>query len=454
MKRKTVLRKILYLVVAALVMALFYNLVSGYLKDQPKLQYTFNRTNQNLVPYPDARFAIISDLHYYDPSLGTTGPAFEDCLYSDRKLLRDSPDLLNLAINDIISSDVEFVLIPGDLTKDGELICHQKVEAALSKLTQQGIKVYVVPGNHDINNPVAYKYKGSQTIPVANITAEQFANIYKDDGYGSAIYRDSDSLSYVVEPVETLWIVALDTCRYRVTEPGKQETIGGNLSQSQEKWLEDMLAKANQSSKAVIVMEHHSVAEHWTGQSTLHPDYLVQDYKYVGKLLASYYVRLVFTGHYHAQDITLAEFNGSGRIYDIETGSLITDPCPMRYCTITGNTLNTTAKTLVGELRPGTDFEKLADQFLSDTIEREAYSTLIRYHVPQKDAHTIARYVSAGFVAHYKGDEDVAKKPDFDESKLGLWSLAVYTTKKYVVDGLWEDLPPADNNVTLKLGDD
>lgn len=452
MKNKIKRRNILYLVGAVLVMVLLYSLVSGYLKNQPKLQYAFNPTTPNLVTYPDARFAVISDLHYYDPSLGTTGPSFEACLNSDRKLLRDSPDLLNLAIDDIIASEVEFVLVPGDLAKDGELICHQKVAEELSKLTQHGIKVYVVPGNHDINNPGAFEYQEGKKIPVANITAEQFADIYKEAGYGSAIYRDSNSLSYVAEPVENLWIIALDTCRYLENNPDQGETTGGKLSQSEEKWLENMLKEANQSGKAVIVMGHHGIVEHWTGQSKLHPDHLIQDYKYVGKLLASYHVELTFTGHYHAQDITLAEFNGSEPIYDVETGSLITGPCPVRLCTITRDTIQITSKDLIGELHPGTDFEKNADQFLWDTVEGKVYDTLRKYRVPEQDAHIIAHYIAAGFVAHYRGDENVSEEPVFDESKLCLWSRVVYSTQKYVADGLWKDLPPADNNLTIDLG--
>ncbi|MEQ8200414.1 MAG: metallophosphoesterase [Syntrophomonadaceae bacterium] len=451
MKRKSVASKILYLVGAIVIVGLLYNLVSSYQENQPKLQYVFNQNGREQIVYPDSSFAVISDLHYYDPSLGTTGPAFEACLYSDRKLLRDGPDLLKLTIDEIIKSKVDFVLIPGDLSKDGELVCHQKVAEELAKLTQNGIKVYVIPGNHDINNPLAYQYQGDQTIPVAAINAEQFADIYKDYGYASAIYRDSDSLSYVAEPVNNLWIIALDVCRYRENVPGKEETIGGRLTQSQEKWLESMLAKANASGKAVLFMEHHGVVEHWTGQSKLHPDYLLEDYKNFGRLLASYHVPVVFTGHYHAQDITLAQFDGGHQLYDIETGSLLTDPCPIRFCAIADNKLEITSKKLVGELHPGTDFKKNADQFLFDTIEREAYDTLRGYHVPEKDAHTIANFVTAGFVAHYQGDEDISEKPGFDESRLGLLSRVVYSTQKYVVDGIWQDLPPADNHLTIAL---
>ncbi|MCR4436004.1 MAG: metallophosphoesterase [Clostridiales bacterium] len=452
MKRKYAVRNFILCLLAAAVIIPLYAVTAGHIKSQPKLQYTYGTmTPQSMASYPDTRFAVISDLHYYDNSLGTSGPAFEACLNSDRKMLKDSADLLNFAIDHILKSGVKFVLIPGDLTKDGEMLCHQRTAAALSRLTRSGVKVYVVPGNHDINNPGAFKYEGDKSIPIPSISADQFGEIYNDYGYGSAIYRDSSSLSYVAEPENNLWLIALDSCRYRENKPGGEETVGGKLSQSQEKWLEDMLKKAGQNGKAVMVMEHHGVVEHWTGQSRLHPDYLIQDYRYIGRLLASYGVRLAFTGHYHAQDITRADFNSSGFLYDVETGSVITSPCPVRYCTISNNKIKITSKNLAEKLHPGTDFAKNAEQFVYNTAEREAYNTLRKYLVSEKDAHSIAGYVAAGFTAHYKGDEKADDRPAFDGNKLGLWSRIVYLRQKYAADGLWKDLPPADNNVVLDL---
>ncbi|NCC95179.1 MAG: hypothetical protein EOM10_18265 [Opitutae bacterium] len=45
--------------------------------------------------YPTARFAVFSDPHLYPRSLGTTGPAFQDYLNKDRKLLVESEALLD-----------------------------------------------------------------------------------------------------------------------------------------------------------------------------------------------------------------------------------------------------------------------------------------------------------------------------------------------------------------------
>jgi 3',5'-cyclic AMP phosphodiesterase CpdA len=212
--------------------------ISYYIKAQTNTQYTFNQsTTENITMYPNAKFSVISDLHYYDNSLGTTGDAFENAFKSDRKLLKNSSELLDFAVDNILKSDSKFVLVSGDLTKDGELVCHQKAAQTLSRLREHGIKVFIVPGNHDVNNSLSYKYEGGKSISVPNITPTQFVDIYKDCGYNSAIYRDSNSLSYVAEPVDNLWVVALDTCRYKENKPGNENIISGRLSKDKIKKL-------------------------------------------------------------------------------------------------------------------------------------------------------------------------------------------------------------------------
>jgi 3',5'-cyclic AMP phosphodiesterase CpdA len=453
MKKKHPIRKVfIILILAAIVIIPAYIIIVDYVNNLPKLKYSFStKTTQNIVSYPDANFAVISDLHYYDNSLGTTGKAFEQTLNSDRKLIKDSADLIKFAIDNILKSGVKFVFVTGDLTKDGELINHMQVSAQLSRLTQGGIKVYVVPGNHDINNPDSVKYVGDKTEPISNVSALQFADIYKDDGFDSAIIRDTSSLSYVAEPENGLWVVALDTCRYSDNVAGSEEIVAGRLTQSEETWLEGVLKQANAKKKAVIVLEHHGLVEHWAGQNKLHSNYLVQDYKYINELLSSYNVRLAFTGHYHAQDITLANHDSNGFIYDIETGSLVTPQCPIRYCTISDNKITIKTDDILTKLHPNTDFAAKGNAFVKKSVVSLAYNTLRKYYVSEADSNYIADYVGAAFIAHYNGDENIKNRPSFDENKLNIWGRIVYSMEKYVIDGLWQDLPPADNNVTLDL---
>ncbi|MDR0472875.1 MAG: metallophosphoesterase [Treponema sp.] len=419
-------------------------------KDKTALRYEFNTETGNYFSCPDVSFAVISDTHIYDSALGSSGAAFEKALLSDRKLLLDSVNLLDYAIEDIAASGVRFVLISGDLTKDGELINHRIAAQRLKRLTDANVAVYVVPGNHDINNHEAIRYAGDKTQPVATVSAAEFSQIYGDFGFNAALMRDEDSLSDVAEPAEGLWLLALDACRYRENAPDKKEIVSGKISQKTADWIASALQAAMSGNKTVMVMMHHGVIEHWNGQAKLHPDYLIEDYTAFGKFLASWNVRLAFTGHYHAQDITRGEFNGR-TLHDVQTGSLVTAPCPIRYVTIEDNVVHIRTDNIVGNIHPGTDFAGNARAFVKKTVMLEAASVLKKYKVSARDTDYIAGAVGDAFAAHYEGDENPALRPPFDKSVLGLWGRFIYGQQQYVIDGLWADLPPADNNVSFRL---
>lgn len=53
-------------------------------------------------------------------------------------------------------------------------------------LSEAGIEVAVIPGNHDINNPDARRYTADGTEKVESITADEFRDIYADFGYVAA----------------------------------------------------------------------------------------------------------------------------------------------------------------------------------------------------------------------------------------------------------------------------
>ena len=425
-------------------------LLNACSKDNVTLKYQYPGQPITEIRFPDVSFAVISDLHIYNPALGTTGTAFEKTMNSDRKLLLDSVDLLDYAAKTIIASGVRFVLISGDLTKDGELINHTLMAEKLKAFREAGIGVYVVPGNHDINNPDAVSYSGDSTTSVQTVSAEEFAQIYGDCGFNAALMRDSDSLSYVAEPAEGLWLLAIDDCRYRENEAGKHEIVSGKISQKTADWIASVLQAAEKNNKAVMAMMHHGIVEQWKGKAKLHPDYLIAGYRDFGRFLASWNVKLAFTGHYHAQDVTRGDF-GEKYLYEIETGSLITAPCPIRFIEIKNNAVHIRSETIADKIHPGTDFAVNARAFVKQTVMNEAVKTLRRHRVNAKDAGYIAGHIGDAFDAHYAGDENPALRPPFDKSRLGLWGKIVYGTQSYVLDGLWSDLPPADNNVLLSL---
>lgn len=402
--------------------------------------------------YPRAAFVVLSDIHYYSTALGTQGDAFGRDLQKDRKLLVESAELLNAAVDAIAETDARFVIVCGDLTKDGARLSHMGAQQALLRLADAGIPVFVVPGNHDVANGLASRYDGARKIPVPNVTAGEFADIYSGLGYAAALRRDAQSLSYVVEPLPGLWLLGLDSCRWRENRPGSHAVTGGAFSRGSLDWVEAMLIEAKKSGKAVIAFLHHGVLPHYPGNGKYFERYLVADHQTLARLLARYGVRMVFTGHFHAQDITLESSDGPDDfLLDIETGSLVTHPCPYRMIRIDADQTVTIQSRHIRSLpsRP-TDFVDYSERFLFASTLRQVDRSLSKYGVPREDRIKIAPWVTKAYVAHLSGDE---KRPAqiMTEDGLGSWARLVVWWRLDLVEGWWTDLPPADNRIRIDL---
>ena len=404
--------------------------------------------------YPQTSFIVFSDPHVYDQSLGTSGQAFENYLADDRKLLRESTEIMQAAVNGIKQIQASFVLVPGDMTKDGELSSHELCINYLREIEASGKQVYVVPGNHDINNGASVKYVGDVTERVPNITQSEFAEMYGDFGYKEALYRDNESLSYVAEPQSGLWLLALDSCRYNENLENQKPITGGRFSAATLQWIEEMLEKAATNKKAVIVMVHHGIVEHYIGQEKNFGEYIIDDYPEVSKLLAMYNAPLVFTGHYHAQDITEANWTQPDKfVFDIETGSLVTYPSPYRIINI-DSSQKAAVRTAHVESIPShpNDFQEYSREYILNGIQGIATHAIMGYKVNQAEAHKLAGQVAQAFLAHYAGDENLPPGQEaMQTSGLSVPGWVVVTFRKNLVTGLWHDLPPPDNNITIDL---
>lgn len=405
---------------------------------------------QNVTEFPDTKFIVLSDPHYYDPSLGMEGEAFEQYLDNDRKLLRESTEILGEARKLILASDAEFLVIPGDLTKDGTRISHLRFASVLEEIEKTGKKVFVVPGNHDILNPESFSYRDSLKILVDNITPGEFAKIYSNFGYNEAIARDPASLSYIVEPVKGLWIFCLDACRYDENQPGGHPVTGGKFRDISLEWISGQLDSARASGKAVLGMMHHGILEHYKKQSHYFEDYVVDDFKKVSRLFAEKGMKMVFTGHYHAQDIVRQDFGKGNVLYDIETGSLVTFPCPVREVRIKDNTVDI-ATTRIGQIQSrDAGFPQYAREFVWSGIQGIAHKALISYKLQEEEAALLSGQVADAFLAHYQGDEVDREKP-FDLAGVSLKGRLLISFKKKLVWNLWNDLEPADNDLQISF---
>ncbi|MBU0971548.1 MAG: metallophosphoesterase [Proteobacteria bacterium] len=404
--------------------------------------------------YPDTRFIVISDLHFYDTDLGTDGKAFQKYLDKDRKLLVLSDEIIGTAIKKIALDPAEFVLVAGDLTKDGEKICHQGVARHLKALKKSGKQVFVVPGNHDIRNPDSVRFAGDITEPVPSIGPSDFEQIYQELGYGAAIARDPDSLSYVAEPVKGLRLLALDSNRYKENRPDHHPIIGGAFSDQTLAWIQTQLIAAQKENKAVIVLLHHGIMEHYPANGKFYGDYLVADREKIASLFAKYKVKLVFTGHFHAQDVTLKKTE-EGDIFDIETGSLVTAPCPYREVVLVKNTDGNTRAVISSRFITalpslGEGFAGYAASYVFEGTKKLANTALGKYKVSKEQQALINSQVASAYYAHLKGDET---KPEtaIDTTGFGYWLRFVAWIQEDLIDGWWTDLAPRDNDLVIDL---
>jgi 3',5'-cyclic AMP phosphodiesterase CpdA len=405
--------------------------------------------------YPEARFAVISDTHLYDTRLGTGGEAFQHDMLSGRKLLAQTPELLTAALERVEGTGARFLLISGDLTKDGEKQSHLLMAERLGGLSARGIRVYVVPGNHDVLNPQASSYDEKGTSPVPHITPGEFADIYRGFGYGDALYRDPGSLSYVAEPVPGLWLLAIDSANYAGNvQRGHYET-GPGLTAERVAWIKGMLAEALRQDKAVLCMMHHGAMEHYAGNARYYPQYIVNGWKDFSAMLAAYHARVVFTGHFHAQDVTLMKDADGRFLYDVETGSLATFPDPVRAVAIGADQRMTVTSSFITSLpsfaEKGADFRKYSEDFSTESGATIGIETMRQLGVSKKDAAVLAPQVAEAVIAHYKGDERFTGTTMLGAPRLGLMGSLVVSLRKELVAGFWNDLPPADNDLVIDL---
>jgi hypothetical protein len=313
----------------------------------------------------------------------------------------------------------------------------------------------VVPGNHDVLNPAASGYGPGGAVPVLNVPPKEFAEIYRDCGFGDALFRDPASLSYVAEPVQGLWLLAIDSASYDHNAGRKRPVTGGGVTRERFSWIESMLVEAERRGKAVIAMMHHGVMEHYAGNERYLPQYLVNDWREMSEMLAAWHVRVVFTGHNHAQDVTVKRWPEGGVLYDVETGSTVTWPDPVRTVQIDSSQVMRISSSFITSLpsfvERGVDFWQYSEQFAWDDASAVALSTLQRFGVSRAAAKVLAGQAADALLAVERGDEPLGGTRTLGGPHMGLMGSLVVAAARPLAQGLWNDLPPPDNDLTIDL---
>ena len=284
---------------------------------------------------------VISDTHLLSPELIKPGAAIDRADEGDSKMMAQSDEIMTTITDSIIALNPAIVLITGDLTYNGERASHERMAQHLSRLAQHGIRPLVIPGNHDCNNPGAQMFDGDATRSAATITHDEFAQIYRDYGYGNDSKRDTASLSYCCEPLEGIVVIGIDsnmdeqnTLKSRGDSTDRYHNAGRIKAETLQ-WVIEQATTAKAHGKQVIAMMHHHLVSHFDQQDRLMANYIVKDHDDIARQLMEAGIHTIFTGHLHVTDAaTLYNNEHTDSIVEIATGSAICYPFAIRTAAI------------------------------------------------------------------------------------------------------------------------
>jgi len=241
---------------------------------------------------------VLSDLHGYDSdTLVNDYPAWNGYLKITKKVFDDNFENTRFALEKAAASDADFIVIPGDLTVNGDKTSHILLADILLDFEKSGIQVYVVPGNHDVKNSKGLQFLKNKPRHAENISAKEFSDIYSEFGYSEAYSRDKTSLSYAVEPLPGLVLLCLDTAQWKRNRgfPFRFTPPEGHISRDTIKWADNIIDNAKKKGKNVLSIQHHPIDDKFV------------DYDKAMEFYKKHDIRLIITGHNHRYKIRYAD---------------------------------------------------------------------------------------------------------------------------------------------------
>ena len=271
---------------------------------------------------------FIADTHHYSKTLGASGETYMLRSDSDQKCLAETGEIIDSAFEKIGNSDCDAVMIVGDLSNDGERVCHEEFREKLYKLKNKK-KVYVITATHDWccdRNP--RRFEGDKVCnDVPTVDHNELSDFYYDFGVSDARAEYKTTLgpaSYAVDIGENVTLLALND--------DKNGRGGAGFKKAHLEWILEQIKDAVSRGRVPVAMEHHLLYRHISPIITKHAS--VGDGERILNEMADAGLRFVFVGHSHMQRIDKHTSPAGNTIYEINVGSLVGYPAPIVTMTV------------------------------------------------------------------------------------------------------------------------
>lgn len=353
------------------------------------------------------RFAVIADPHFHDIDFTGAGEApflrtLADTAASTR-VFNESAPAFRAALDQIAAAGITTVIIVGDLTDDGQGYAVAGVVALLDDYIKRfGMRFFMTPGNHDLfardgrhqtkrllradgrydlvtSNAAASDINAASHVVIPAMFAGGYDTVIPalghlgfmrhahdlhwespfgpDDALDARLYDVTSAdgtqharmvdASYLVEPVDGLWLLSLDANVYRPA--GERFTdcseAGWNAAVQHKPylldWTADVVARARDLSKQLIVFSHYPVVDPLDGtsadeQALLGATTFVRRMprQEVSEAFRAAGVELHFSGHWHVND-TARFSDANGHLFNLAVPAPVAFPPAFKLCELT-----------------------------------------------------------------------------------------------------------------------
>ncbi len=305
----------------------------------------------------DVKFGHLSDIHYFaETEMGETEEdkaEFREIMLMDNILSGYSPEITDAALANLAkqakNGEIEFLLVSGDLTRNAEYAGHIELAEKFAKFEEEtGIQIYVINGNHDINNPRAAYYDGDEIVngkdnpelfDELSTSPEEFEEIYKNFGftaeggyysrYKEKASNSEGSLSYAIDVNDDYRLIAIDSQRYSAdnTDDGTDEQLtSGIVSDELLAWAVAECEKAQDEGKTIIGMTHTNVVPHFDTEVDILDQFVLYGWEKVADALAAAGMHYIVSGHTHMQEVASHITDSGEPITDIVASSILSYP--------------------------------------------------------------------------------------------------------------------------------